>query len=169
MVLNVTGTTVNANFTNYFSDGNISTSIFWVDFLQGSTNAINNLRFVTGAGLKVGDQVYESSAWNGINILQVQSLNCGGVQRNADLAQWNAGSFIRIYWDQSTGLMCNFYLQDSGGVQQLTMSNTTLWSSSSPPPANPYLTAFEITSFLGAPLVVLITYVYVRKRRRIKR
>jgi hypothetical protein len=168
-VLNVTGTTVNANFTNYFSDGTVNSTIFWVDFLQGYTNG-RNLLFATGAGLKVGDQVYETNTWNGINILQAQDMRCGGVQRNADLATWNSGSqFVRTYWDQSTGLMCYFYLQDNGGVQQLAMSNTTLWSSSSPPPANPYLTAFEITSFLGAPLVVLITYVYVRKRRRVKR
>jgi hypothetical protein len=169
VVLNVTGNTVNANFTNYFSDGTVNSTIFWVDFFQGYTNA-RNLLFVTGAGLKVGDQVYETDAWNGIKILQAQDMRCGGVQRNADLATWNSGSqLVRTYWDQSTGLMCYFYLQDNGGVQQLTMSNTTLWSSSSPPPPNAYFTAFEITSLLGAPLVVLITYVYVRKRRRVKR
>jgi hypothetical protein len=169
-VLNLTGTTVNANFTNYFSDGSVNSTIFWEDFLQGYTNA-RNLLFVTGTGLKVGDQVYETDVWSGVNILQVQSMRCGGVQRNADLASWNAGlgQGVRVYWDQSTGLMCDFYLQDSGGVQHLTMSNTTLWSSSSPPASNAFLAAFEITSFLGAPLVVLVTYVFIRKRRRLRR
>jgi hypothetical protein len=170
-VLNVTGASiVYANFTNYFSNGSVNSTIFWQDFLQGNTNA-RNLLFVTGTGLKVGDQVYGTDTWTGVNILQVQSMKCGGVQRNADLASWNAGfaQGVRVYWDQSTGLMCDFYLQDSGGVQHLTMSNTTLWSSSSPPPQDAFFTAFEITSFLGAPLVILVTFVFIRKRRRLRR
>ena len=169
-VLNTTGETIFANFTNYFRDGSINSTVFWLDYLQGSTSA-RNLLFITGSGLKVGDQVYGADVWNGINILQVQSMRCGGVQRNADLASWNFAGFqgIRVYWDQSTGLMCDFYLTDSGGIQHLTMSNTTLWSSSSPPSQDAFFTAFEISSFLGAPLVVLVTYVFIRKRRRLRR
>jgi len=162
VVLNVTGSTVYGNFTNYFSDGYVNSTVFWVDYLLGYTNA-RDLLFVTGTGLRVGDPVYQGQT---SNITQVQSLSCGGIQRNVDIA-FNplSSAGVRIGWDQATGMMCNFFLQDSSGFQYLTMSNTTLWSSTSPPPTNAFLTAFAVSSFLGVPLVVLVILAYFRRRR----
>src|SRR2546428_3614733 len=111
VVLNVTGSRVYANFTNYFSNGYVNSTVFWVDYFSGYTDA-QDLLFAAGTGLKIGDPAYDGA---NSNIIDVQKLSCGGVQRNAGFATFtpSLGQGVRIYWDQDTGIMCNFFYQDS--------------------------------------------------------
>jgi hypothetical protein len=158
VVLNVTDMTINANFTYHYSDGKANSTVLFVNIFSGYGN-VNNLLFATGTGLKVGDPVYYYSAKN---IVQVQSQTCGGVQRSTVVAFPQQG--VQIYWDQNTGLMCDYIAPN----ESLFMFNTTLWNSSAPA-TDAFLVGFEVSTFLGAPLVVLIVFVYLRKRRRARR
>jgi hypothetical protein len=158
VVLNVVGTRVNANFTYYSSNGQVSSATLYVDIFNGDNNT-SSVLFATGTGLKVGDPVYNT----GPNIVSVQTQFCGGVQRTTDYVVFPQKS-VQEYWDQNTGLMCSYGAPN----QSLIMSNTTLWDSH-PPAADPFLVGFEVSTLLGAPLVVLIVFVYLRKRRRARR
>ncbi len=143
-VLSVIGTNVTVNFTDYpsggFANGGGS---MWIDVFSGqSNNQSSGLYFAVAPGLKMGDPIF-----NGVGIT---------VQ----------GVLINAAWDQNTGILCNYGSNDQhGGILGFTLDNTTLWLAAGPP-QDVFLTAFEISTFLGAPLVLLIVFVYIRRRRR---
>ncbi|HWY28778.1 MAG TPA: hypothetical protein VNW25_05920 [Candidatus Sulfotelmatobacter sp.] len=165
VVLNVAGTVVNANFTNYYSDGKANSSTVYLDIFSGNNNETNapfatNVLFATGTGLKAGDSVYNRYA---ATIVSVQTQPCGGVSRTVDFIAFSG--LAQLWWDQNTGLMCKFNGQNQ---ESLVMFNTTLWNSH-PQPTDAFLVGFEVSTFLGAPLVVLIVFVFLRKRRRARK
>jgi len=158
-VLNVTDTTITANFTNYYSDGNANSTVQYLNIFSGDRNT-DNILFAIGTGLKVGDPVYNNYA----TISSVQTQSCGGVSRSLDYIAFSQG--VQLYWDQNTGIMCKY--NDNTQSESLIMFNTTLWNSH-PQPVDAFLVGFEVSTFLGAPLVVLIVFVFLRKRRRARK
>jgi hypothetical protein len=167
-VLTVTGNSnVTINFTDYpaggFANGG---GRMWIDVFSGLTNnQTSGLYFAVAPGLKVGDPIFYNS---GIMVKGVTSQPCGNAYRQLIGTSYYAssGELVNIAWDQSTGIMCNYGANDQrGGTLGFTLDNTTLWSSVAPA-QDVYVVAFEISTFLGAPLVLLIVFVYIRRRRR---
>jgi hypothetical protein len=168
VVLSVAGTVVNANFTNYYSDGNANSSTVFLDIFSGDTNTSSapfatNVLFATGTGLRAGDSVYNKYV---ATIVSVQTQPCGGVSRSLDYIAFSGSVAVQLYWDQNTGLMCKF--NDNMSSESLILFNSTLWDSH-PQPTDAFLVGFEVSTFLGAPLVVLIVFVFLRKRRRARK
>jgi hypothetical protein len=167
-VVSVAGTNVTLNLTDYptpgFANGG---GVMWVDVFSGqSNNSSSTLFFAVAAGLSLGDAIF--NGWT-VRVLGVQPQPCGGQSRQLVGTQYTAssGEVVNAAWDQSTGILCNYGGNDQrGGVLGLALDNTTLWSPVSASAQDELTTAFEITTFLGAPLVVLIVFVYMRRRRR---
>jgi len=166
-VLSVIGTNVTVNFTDYpsggFANGGGS---MWIDVFSGqSNNQSSGLYFAVAPGLKMGDPIFNGV---GITVQGVQSQPCGSAYRQLIGTSYYAssGELINAAWDQNTGILCNYGSNDQhGGILGFTLDNTTLWLAAGPP-QDVFLTAFEISTFLGAPLVLLIVFVYIRRRRR---
>lgn len=168
-VLGVTGTNVTINFTDYppggFANGG---GKMWIDIYSGQTNnQSSGIYFAVAPNLKMGDPVFNGAS---VTITAVQSQACGGAYRQLIKTAYviNPRNVINANWDQNTGILCNFGLNDQqGGILGFTLDNTTLWSGASLP-QDVFVTAFEISTFLGAPLVILIVFVYFRRRRRLR-
>ncbi len=172
-VLSVIGTNVTIDFTDYplggFANGGGS---MWIDVSFGQTNnQTSGLYFAVAPGLRIGDPIFQGSTTALAAVPAVQGLNsnpCGGALRQVIGTQYytKSGELINIAWDQNTGIMCNYGSNNqANGILGFTLDNTTLWSTAAAA-QDVYLTAFEISTFLGAPLVLLIVYVYLRKRRK---
>ena len=162
-VLSVTGTRVTVNFTDYPPSGFPSGSM-WIDVFDGGSSApSSNLFYAVASGLKLGDPIFNN--WN-VTIVSQQSNTCGGQSRPLVYTQYQRqGQFVQAAWDQSTGVMCNYSATDPGGNSGLgfTLVNATMWSSGAQVDA--FTIAAEVSAALGLPLVVLILFVYFRKRK----
>lgn len=165
-VLSVTGTNVTINFTDYppggFANGGGG---MWIDTDTGLTNnQSSGLYLAVAPGLKIGDPIFNGGA---VKVQGITSQPCGSAYRQLIGTQYYLGvELINAAWDQNTGILCNYGSNDQhNGILGFTLDNTTLWSAAGPA-QDVFVTAFEISTFLGAPLVVLILFVYVRRRRR---
>lgn len=163
-VLSVTGTRVTANFTDYppsaFPAGNM-----WIDvFAGGSSTPASNLFFTVSSGLRSGDPIFNN--WT-ITVLSQQTNICGGQSRPLIYTQFQRqGQLVQAAWDQNSGVICNYSATDQGassGTLGFTLVNATMWTSSSPTDVSTI--AAEVSAALGLPLVVLILFVYFRKRK----
>jgi len=160
-VLSVSGTNVSASFSNFFPDGHVSPS-FWIDVFSGlDTNSSSNFFFAAASGLRVSDPIF--NGWP-ITISGQQSLLCGGVSRQAMSAQFfRNGESVTVIWDQSTGALCRYGANNNrGGSVFLTMTNSTLWGPSAA--VDPFVIA-DIFAVAGLPLLGLVVFVYVRRKR----
>jgi hypothetical protein len=162
-VLGVTGTDVSASFFGFYPDGGLPNG-FSVDVFSGqTTNSTSNFFFVIAAGLKTGDPIFNN--WNNITVAGQSGITCGGVPRPAVGAQFTrAGQIVRLAWDQATGAMCGYTSQDNRGVIFVNMMNGTFWAPVSTP-IDTFAVAAEISSVIGLPLVVIVLFVYFRRRR----
>jgi hypothetical protein len=166
-VTNVDQTRVSVNFTDYPSAG-FKIGIFWIDVLSGqSNNFTNNLFFAVASGLKAGDPIFDN--WANFTVSNVQTSTCGGLTRSLVFSPTNylrSGQYIAIAWDQNTGVMCRYASSDLYGTLDLTLDNTTLWTSGTTGPvSDPYTTAANITAAVGLPTIALIAFVFFRRRR----
>ena len=161
-VLSVIGTQVSVGFTDIPASG-VFFGNMWVDVFSGSTNSTLNVLFAVSSGLKLGDPVFNG---NTTLIQSVQPYNCGVQPRPQVYTSFSGSSrSVRVSWDQSTGVMCD-YEAYSGGTVVLgfKLESTSLWSSSSSD-ANVFVVASEISAALGLPLLVLVLFVYFRRKR----
>ncbi len=163
-VLSVSGTNVSASFSNFFPDGQVSPD-FWIDVFSGqSANSSSNFFFAAASGLRFSDPIF--NGWS-ITISGEQSLLCGGVSRQVVSAQFSRnGQSVVVIWDQSTGALCRYGAGNNQGARALsvsmTMTNTTLWGPSAT--VDPFVIA-DIFAVAGLPLVALVVFIYVRRRR----
>ena len=163
-VLSVSGTNVSASFSNFFPDGQVSPN-FSIDVFSGwNGNSSSNFFFAAASGLQLSDPIFYG--WS-ITINSQQSLQCGGVSRQVVSAQFSRnGQSIVVIWDQSTGALCRYNAGNNQGGRALfvsmAMTNTTLWSPSSL--VDPFVIA-DIFAVAGLPLVGLVVFVYVRRKR----
>ena len=161
-VLSVIGTNVSASFFGFYPDGGLPNG-FSIDVFSGqTTNSTSNFFFVIAAGLLTGDPIFNN--WN-ITVAGQSNLTCGGVSRPAVAAQFTrTGQSIRLAWDQATGAMCGYTGQDNRGVLFVNMINGTFWTPVSAP-IDTFAVAAEITSAIGLPLLVIVLFVYFRRRQ----
>jgi len=161
-VLSVIGTNVSASFFGFYPDGGLPNG-FSIDVFSGqTTNSTSNFFFVIAAGLLTGDPIFNN--WN-ITVAGQSNLTCGGVSRPAVGAQFTrTGQSIRLAWDQATGAMCGYTGQDNRGVLFVNMINSTFWTPVSAP-IDTFAVAAEITSAIGLPLLVIVLFVYFRRRQ----
>lgn len=161
-VLSVTGTIVSASFFSFYPDGGVPSG-FSIDVFSGqSDNSTSNFFFVIASGLLKGDPIFNN--WN-ITVAGQSTLSCGGVSRDAVGAEFTrAGQSIRLAWDQATGAMCGYTGSDNRGVLFVNMINSTFWTPISAP-IDTYAVAAEISSAIGLPLLVIVLFVYFRRRR----
>jgi hypothetical protein len=160
-VLSVSGTNVSASFSNFFPDGQVLPN-FWIDVFSGlGTNSSSNFFFATASGLRISDPIF--NGWP-ITISGQQSLLCGGISRQVVSAQFfRNGESVAIIWDQNTGALCRYVVNNNrGGSLFLTLTNTTLWGPSAA--VDPYAIA-DIFAVAGLPLLGLVVFVYVRRKR----
>jgi hypothetical protein len=164
-VLGVTGTNITAGFSNFWPDGLITSNVYWLDVFTGQVrNASSNLFFAVTPGLQLYDPIFNGAS---ITITSQQALLCGGVSRQVVIAQFTKTSQnVAIAWDQSTGAMCRLNASDQYQFRILSMGmkNTTIWGAASTPP-DAFAIAANVTAALGLPLVALIVFVYLRRRR----
>ena len=162
-VLSVTGTNVSASFFGFYPDGGLPSNGFSFDVFSGqSYNSTSNFFFVIAAGLLTGDPIFNNS---NITIAGQSTITCGGVSRQAVGAQFTrAGQSARLAWDQVTGAMCGYTGSDNRGIVNVYMVNGTFWAPVSPP-VDAFAVAAEISSAVGLPLVVIVLFVYFRRRR----
>ncbi|HEV2119773.1 MAG TPA: hypothetical protein VGS11_06695 [Candidatus Bathyarchaeia archaeon] len=161
-VQSVTGTIVNASFFGFYPDGGVPAG-FSIDVFSGqSYNSTSNFFFVIASGLKSGDPIFNN--WN-ITVAGQSDLSCGGVTRPAVGAQFTrAGQSVRLAWDQATGAMCGYTGQDNRGALYVNMINSTFWTPVQAP-IDTFTVAAEISSVIGLPLVVIVLFVFFRRRR----
>jgi hypothetical protein len=164
-VLGVTGTNITAGFTNFWPDGIVTSNVYWLDVFTGQVrNASSNLFFAVTPGLQLYDPIFNGAS---ITVTSQQSILCGGVSRQVVVAQFTKTSQnVAIAWDQSTGAMCRLNASDQYQFRTLSMGmkNTTIWGSASNP-QDAFTVAANVTAALGLPLVALIVFVYLRRRR----
>ena len=165
MVQSVSGTNITAGFTNFFPDGLLSSNVYSLDVFTGQVrNASSNIFFAVTPGLQLYDPIFNGAS---ITITSQQAILCGGVTRQVVTAQFTkTDQSVQIGWDRSTGAMCRLSAVDLHQFRflQMGMKNTTIWGATSNPP-DVFLIASNITAFLGLPLVALIVFVYLRRRR----
>ncbi len=163
-VSSVIGTNVSASFVNFYPDGHISPD-FWIDVFSGQrANLTSTFYFDISSGLKRGDQIF--SGWSNATVTTEQNFSCGGVQRySLGVEFFPSGGTVIIIWDQATGAMCYYSATNNQKGETLTLSmiNSTLWSR--PTVADPLTVGAEISALVGLPLVVVIMFVYVRRKR----
>jgi hypothetical protein len=166
-VLSVTGTTnVTVSFVNFFPDGHISPE-FWIDVFTGARyNITSPFYFAVASGLKPGDPIF--NGWTNVTMRGAQAFPCGGVSRSTVGTEYfpSYGADVRVIWDQSTGVLCSYSVTDlngSGKALQLNMVNSTIWNQ--PAAVDPFTIGAEISVLFGLPLVVIILFVYYRRRR----
>src|SRR6266700_4645373 len=172
-ILSVSGTNVTAGFTQFFPDGILTSNVYWVDIDSGTIrNASSTILFAVAPGLQFNDPIY--NGWN-IKIKEEQTISCGGAARQIEITEFypyvNGQTYtVRIGWDQNTGIMCRYISanSDQSRVLSMGMSNTTLWSPT-PPAPDPFAILADVSAAIGLPLIVLVVYVYYRKRRARKR
>jgi hypothetical protein len=164
-VLGVTGTNITAGFSNFWPDGLVTSNVYWLDVFTGQVrNASSNLFFAVTPGLQLYDPIFNGAA---ITVTSQQSILCGGVSRQVVVAQFTKTSQnVAIAWDQSTGVMCRLNANDQFQFRTLSMGmkNTTIWGSASNP-QDAFTIAANVSAALGLPLVALIIFVYLRRRR----
>lgn len=164
-VLSVSGTVVTASFVNFYPDGHIAPD-FWLDVFTGSRyNATSLFFFAVASGLQRGDPIF--NGWSNFTVLAAQSFSCGGVSRSSVGTQYSPdGQVVRAIWDQSTGVLCSYSINDltgTGKTLELDMINSTIWSR--PGPFDAYAVGAEISLIFGLPLVAIIVIIYFRRRR----
>ena len=161
-VLGVSGTQVFVNFTDYPAPG-VYFGNMWVDVFYGTTNSTSNVLFAVSPGLSVGDPVFNG---NSSVIQSLQPYNCGPHSRSQVYTTFSRGSqSVRVSWDRSTGVMCEFEAYNGGTVfLGFKLDSTSLWSSSGSDSSS-FAVASEISVALGLPLVVIVLFVYFRRRR----
>lgn len=166
-VVSVETSKVTARFTDYPSPGFANGGgLMWIDVYTGDTNNItSNLFFALASGLRLKDPIYYNWA---VTIQGDQSLNCGGQFRRLVSTQFlRSGQSVSLDWDQASGVLCDYTANDgNGGVLVMTLTNTTLWAPSSPTTTDAFTLGAEISTLVGAPLVVLILFAFARRRRR---
>jgi hypothetical protein len=164
-VLGVTGTNITAGFSNFWPDGLITSNVYWLDVFTGQVrNASSNLFFAVTPGLQLYDPIFNGAS---ITITSQQALLCGGASRQVVIAQFTkTNQNVAIAWDQSTGAMCRLNVSDlyQFRILSMGMKNTTIWGSASTP-QDAFAIAANVTAALGLPLVALIVFVYLRRRR----
>src|SRR5205807_6367597 len=130
-ILSVSGTNVTVNFQDYPSYGVVLGNM-WLDIFSGRTNSsVSSLYFAVGSGLNVGDPIFDGSS---ISMTAQRSYSCGagGQMRPQVYTSFpSSGESVRISWDQSTGIMCNYQHNYSNGTIALgfALSSTSLWGS----------------------------------------
>ena len=166
-VLNVAGTNVTAGFSGFWPDGFVTSNVYWLDVFTGHVrNASSNLFFAVTPGLQLYDPIFYNA---NITITSQQMLVCGGATRQVVTAQFTKTSQnVAIGWDQGTGALCRLTATDQNQFQLRTLSmamkNTTIWGQASISP-DVFVIAANVSAALGLPLVALIVFVYLRKRR----
>jgi hypothetical protein len=163
-VLSVSGTNVTASFVNFYPDGHISPN-FWVDVFSGQRyNRTSTFFFAVASGLLVGDGIFNN--WSNVTIQAARAFACGGVTRpSIGTTIYTSDSTVNIIWDQATGVLCDYSSTGftNGKVLEITMLNSTIWSHTASTDA--FTAAAEISALLGLPLVAIVLFVYVRRRR----
>jgi hypothetical protein len=162
-VLGVTGTNITAGFSNFWPDGLVTSNVYWLDVFTGQVrNASSNLFFAVTPGLQLYDPIFNGAT---ITITSQQAILCGGASRQVVIAQFTkTNQNVAIAWDQSTGAMCRLNANDQFRFLSMAMKNTTIWGSASTP-ADAFVIAANVSAALGLPLVALIVFVYLRRRR----
>jgi len=161
-VLSVTGTQVTVNFTDYPAS-NVYSGNMWFDVFSGNTNSTSNVLFAVSSGLKTGDPVFNG---NSTSIQSEQPYNCGVQSRSQVYTTFSRSSqSVHVSWDRSTGVMCEYEAYSSGTVVLgFKLDSTSLWNSSSSDTSG-FAVATEISAALGLPLVVVVLFVYFRRKR----
>jgi hypothetical protein len=161
-VLSVTGTQVTVNFSNYPSPG-VYFGNMWIDIFSGNTNSTSNVLFAVSSGLNTGDPVFDG---NSTSIQSEQPFNCGVLSRPQVYTTFSRSSqSVHVSWDRSTGVMCEYEAYSSGTVVLgFKLDSTSLWNSSSSDTSG-FAVASEISVALGLPLVVIVLFVYFRRKR----
>jgi hypothetical protein len=163
-VLDVAGTRVTVNLTDYPPSA-LPSGNMWIDVFDGSSSSpTSNLFFAVSSGLRLADPIFNNG---NISVLTQQANVCGGQSRSLIYTQYQRqGQFVQAAWDQNSGVMCNYSARDQGassGTLGFTLVNATMWALSSPTDVSAI--AAEVSAALGLPLVVLILFVYFRKRK----
>jgi hypothetical protein len=167
-VLAVSGTKVTVNIQDYPSFGVVLGNM-WLDIFSGQTNSsVPSLFFAVGSGLNKGDPVFDGSS---MSMSDQRSYACGaGGQTRPQVytAFQSSGESVQISWDQSTGIMCNYQANYSNGTIALgfALVSTSLWGSSGANPnTDPFVLGGELSGVLGLVLLVLVVFVYFRRKR----
>lgn len=162
-VLSVAGTNVSASFFSFYPDGGISPNQFSVDVFTGAIyNSSSNFFFVIAANLPGGSPIFDG--WT-VTLQGPNTITCGGVPRQAVGAQFFRNlQNVRLAWDQATGAMCGYTAADNRGTIFVSMINGTFWAPPAPP-LDAFAVAAEISSAIGLPLLVIVLFVYFRRRR----
>lgn len=138
-VLSVSGTTVTLNQTVHFNNG---TQIFQSSDtdIQGSNSA--GTSFLIASNLKAGDPISPQTPGTTINqtvtgLYAGASRNVNTIDQKGNLPgmEGNYPFEYKTYWDQSTGVMVELYINttdtaNSGGYEEISFkaTETNLWS-----------------------------------------
>lgn len=168
-ILNVGGTKITANFQGYPQFG-ITLGSMQLDIFSGQTNSsISSLFFAVGSGLSTGDPIFDNYP---VSITAQRSYTCGagGQTRQQVYTRFpssDQSQSVQISWDQSTGLMCNYqanYVSNNTVALGLILAGTSVWGASGSN-LDPFVYGQVLPSLFGLALVVLVVYVYFRRRR----
>jgi len=172
-VLSVVGTTVSLNQTVHFNNGTQSFQSLVID-IQSSNSAGNS--YLIASNLTAGDPLTPQTPGTTIN--QTVTGLCAGTNRKVNMinykgnltsAQVNYPFEYKTYWDQSTGVMVELYINGTdmihtGAYEEISFKaiETNLWSSS----------AFDILQnnliyiLAGIAVIIIIVAVTIVRRRR---
>jgi hypothetical protein len=176
-VLNVSGSSVNVLKTWYYQDGKTYNRTHNIDVMKLRGDYCH----VTRANLTVGDEVFDETFQmffnDTVRISQITSRTYGGENREVCLAELSYsqayfGDVLNVHekywWDRETGILLETTLEttierlgnDSKSTQSLTVAETSLWETHTPP--SPILPL----AVLGASLAVVVVGAAVALKKR---
>jgi hypothetical protein len=140
-ILSVAGTTASLNQTLHFNNGTQTSQSLDID-VQSSNSAGNS--YLVASNLTAGDPLTPQTSGTTIN--QTVTRMYAGANRNVNVVDYKVNETIaqvnllfeyKTYWDQSTGVMVELYINGtdittSGGYEEISFkaTETNLWSAS---------------------------------------
>jgi hypothetical protein len=172
-VLSVVDTTASLNQTVHFNNGTQIFQSFDTD-IRNSNSA--GTSYLIASNLTTGDPLSPQTPRNTIN--QTVTGFYAGANRNVNVVDYKANETImqmsypfeyKTYWDQSTGVMVELYINatdttNSGGYEEISFkaTETNLWS------ANPldFIQNNLIYIIAGVAVIIVIVAATIVLRRR---
>jgi hypothetical protein len=165
-ILSVVGTTVSLNSTLHFSNGTEISQSESVDVNDG--RSMSGMGFVIASNLMAGDPITPETPEATIN--ETVTGEYAGASRKVNVVHIVVSSGeIRDYWDQSTGVMVEYYFKqpdysNPGAYEEASVkaTETNMWTTGLLGPLSDYL----IYIVVGAVAVVIIIVGIIAFRRR---
>lgn len=140
-VLSVSGTTASLNQTVHFNNGTQTSQSLETDVQSSNSAGTSSL---IASNLAAGDPLGPQTPGTTINqtvtrmyVGENRNVNIVDYKANETIAQVNYPFEYKTYWDQSTGVMVELYMNatdiaNSGGYEEISFkaTETNLWSAS---------------------------------------